>query len=318
VAAVLKHLAPPPEGGHVAILDPCCGKGAALRQLAVGLNCSPAGVYGIELHEGRGREAEELLAGCHVLPNTDFMATAISPFSFSLAWVNPPFDDELGGGGRVERQFLQRATELLKPGGILCLVAPENVVRGYDMVYHLTQWYDRVGVLDFPVEHRKFRESVCMGVKRQQPQSGTGYQTLDRIEHEACTTYQIPSGHGPRRCVKANYTQQELGLALAQSPLRKLLEVQAEGQMAPPPLELGTGHTAMLVASGCLDGLIEPPGEPPIVIAGHARKVDYLQDTEEVENEDGSTTTKQVFSQKICLEVAVLEADGKITRFSQE
>src|SRR5262249_19523553 len=137
VAAVLKRLAPPPEGGRFAILDPCCGKGAALKQLADALGCPPAGVYGVELHAGRGQEAEQLLAGCRVLTRTDFMATAISPFSFSLAWVNPPFDDELGGGGRVERQFLQRATELLKPGGILCLVAPENVVRGYDVVYHM-------------------------------------------------------------------------------------------------------------------------------------------------------------------------------------
>jgi hypothetical protein len=48
--------------------------------------------------------------------------------------LNPPFDDEFGGGGREEVKFVRQAMDLLVPAGILVLVCPVNQVYGsYEM-----------------------------------------------------------------------------------------------------------------------------------------------------------------------------------------
>jgi len=41
-----------------------------------------------------------------------FEATRITRHSFSLVYLNPPFDDEFGGGGRAETRFVGQAAEL--------------------------------------------------------------------------------------------------------------------------------------------------------------------------------------------------------------
>lgn len=47
-----------PEGVTTNLLDPCCGCGKALRQLAQGNNCY---AYGVELDESRAEEAQTRL-----------------------------------------------------------------------------------------------------------------------------------------------------------------------------------------------------------------------------------------------------------------
>ena len=52
ISAILTHLVPPADG-PVSLIDPCCGEGAALAQLAAGLGATH--VYGVELDENRVR-----------------------------------------------------------------------------------------------------------------------------------------------------------------------------------------------------------------------------------------------------------------------
>ena len=106
----------------------------------------------------------------------------VSYGAFSLQFLNPPFDDEFGGGQRTEVEFLRQATPWLKPGGVLCFVCPERVVLGYnadlrfggepysDAADFLKTYYDQVTVLKkFPEEVRKFKEVVVLAVKRKEP-----------------------------------------------------------------------------------------------------------------------------------------------------
>jgi hypothetical protein len=74
----------------------------------------------------------------------------------------------------------------------------------------------------------------------------------------------------------------------------------------------------LLLAAGHLDGVVRPQGEPPHVIRGTAHKVTYTASVEEIENKDGSVTTKTVQSEKIVLTVRTAEQDGTITTLSQE
>lgn len=59
--AALVRPARPTQRQVVRLLDPCCGTGAALRQLADAVGGE---TYGIEIEGERAQEARQTLAGC--------------------------------------------------------------------------------------------------------------------------------------------------------------------------------------------------------------------------------------------------------------
>ena len=83
------------------LLEPCCGEGMALGSLLEATKILPRNAYAIEIDEGRSATAQDRLSEARILGNTDFLGTTISPRSFSLVWLNPPFDHEFGGGERA-------------------------------------------------------------------------------------------------------------------------------------------------------------------------------------------------------------------------
>ena len=72
--------------GLIRILDPCAGEGTAIKAIGDHLK---AETYGIELDLERGGRAKDILTKCIV---TDYQNTRISHSSFSLLWLNPPYD----------------------------------------------------------------------------------------------------------------------------------------------------------------------------------------------------------------------------------
>ena len=83
-----------------------------------------------------------------------------------------------------------------------------------------------------------------------------------------------------------------------------------------PPLELGTGHVALLLASGHLDGLVCPPDEPPHVVRGCALKNTHVTDVQ-VSETDGQTKTVTTLSERIDLVIRAVGPDGVIHTLSQ-
>ena len=78
------------------ILDPCCGAGEALAQLAERMdapNAIPIETYGVELHRDRAEEAEKLLGRALA---SDLFATSIANGAFGLLLLNPPLRLRLG------------------------------------------------------------------------------------------------------------------------------------------------------------------------------------------------------------------------------
>ena len=97
------------------LFDPCCGKGDAVKALGNSLCIPPKNVYGSEMDEGRSAEAVGKLAEGRFFGPVDFLGSAASGLA-SIVYVNPPFDNELGGGGRVEWRFLMKSIECCIPG----------------------------------------------------------------------------------------------------------------------------------------------------------------------------------------------------------
>jgi hypothetical protein len=309
VSLAWQYLAPPDN--TFAMLDPCTGQGAAIRQIHQALG---GAVYAIELDEGRAADVKAALPDATILARASFFGVSCTPGSFSFVWCNPPFDDEIGGGYRTEHTFLVRATGWLKAGGILALVCPEHVAKRWDLEQYLGQWYDDLALLPFPDEHRAFHEVIVFGVKRTRPVQANRVSDWSPPQQ----VYQIPPGKGPRQFTKVDFTDAELARELLRSPLLKHLEPPPELAVPEPPLPLGTGHLALLLAVGHLNGVVRPEGEPPHVVRGTARKTQYVSAVEENQGADGSVTTKTTVSERIQLVVRILEADGTLTTLEQE
>jgi hypothetical protein len=323
VAEAMKYLRGPAfETGYA--LDPCAGKGEALAQLCRGLGLKP---YAIEPDEKRSEDCHRILTTDDlegkVLAPASFFGCAASHLSFSLAWVNPPFDDEVGGGMRTEHTFLQRATQWLRPGGVLCFVCPDHVAERWEVNDFLSQWYTRLATLPFPSEHRRFNEVIVFGIRRSKSIERHNEKAAEESERlplppDPAFPYDIPPGQPPKRFEKIELTESEIAAEFAASPLKKWMESPADPPLPQPPLPLATGHLALLLAAGHLDGVVRPQGEPPHVVRGTAHKVTYTASVEETENKDGSVTTKTIQSEKIVLTVRTAESDGTITTLSQE
>ena len=84
--------------------------------------------YGVELDAHRAEEARNVLD--YVIQGSAF-DTHAPVDSFSLLYLNPPYDFEVGEGKnqRMEKLFVEHFFRLLRPGGALVLVIP------FDRIY---------------------------------------------------------------------------------------------------------------------------------------------------------------------------------------
>lgn len=254
-----------------------------------------------------------------VLAPADIFGCRVSFGSFSFIWLNPPFDYSYGGQ-RVEEQFLWRATEWLMPGGVMALVCPEDVVEEHSGAReHLARHYEQIRVVPFPEAHRPFNEVIVFGHKRHRWDADrTGTQSSwDAAQSPNDFRYRIPTGTGPRRFEKTEPTEPELQRMLADSPLRSHLIAPPESPVPSPPLPLGIGHVALLLASGHLDGVVQPEGKLPHVVRGTSRKHSFVSDVADIENDDGSTTTRTTISERIDLVIRTVDCSGRIRTFSE-
>lgn len=317
LAMIAKRLRAP-EGKPFRIIDPCAGEGLALRQLGDALALPPALRYAVELDEGRAVKVRDNNPGANVLAPASTFGVSMPYGAMSFLYLNPPFDDELGGGQRTEAMFLQKCTPWLRTGGVLCLVCPRNVVAGTydrfatDTAEHLMSRYERIGMLEFPPDVRKYNEVVILAVKRKEPVK-TDRLRWEDLEAPQRFIYDIPnSGDRPIDFIKTEHTEMELRRMLAASPLRRMLETTKEKPLARPLMPVNDGHRAMLLAAGHLDGVVQPEKEPAHVVRGTAQKEQYIASEEETEGEDGAVNTKTVYAERVKLVVRVINAKGEL------
>ena len=272
--------------------------------------------FAIELDDGRAEALRAALPEARVLAPADFFGCRASFHSFSFVWLNPPFDFAYGGH-RMEDQFLRTATDWLLPGGVMALVCPEDVVDDYsDARRHFTTYYENCSIVPFPEGHRPFNEVVVFGHKRSRPEIGRqGYgreTSWESVVAPKDFRYRIPPGNGPRTFQKVEPTEAELRRMLAQSPLRSHLTAPPEDHPPSPPLALGVGHVALLLAGGHLDGVVESAGRRPQVVRGTSRKRAFVSEVTDTTNPDGSVTTRTTVSERIDLMVRTVDLSGTI------
>jgi hypothetical protein len=360
VAGILRHLKipdPPPESpsrvGDINILDPCAGEARALVQLAEGLGVSKGHAFAVELNARRAAVIAESHPEVRLLGPCSFEATRITRQSLSAVFLNPPFDDEFGGGGREEVTFLRRSVALLVPGGILVLVCPVGQVYGrWEMCDLIDTWFEDIELFLFPDEHRRFNECVVFGRRRKAALPEAQVRTqgvltvrdvrycsaapIDRLARLGepqfrrwdggwpdpasrkadLDVWELPPSSGPKRFQKTAMTEEELESELARSPLYESLRRRVLSPLKRPPLSLNKGHTSLLLLTGMLDGYV--PSDPPHVVRGYTGKAEKLHRTEQYETPSGDTVHKQVFSESPMPIVRAVWPDGTIRTFSDQ
>lgn len=300
----------------VRLLDPCCGPGDALRQLADSMDRHvTVETYGVELHAERAQEAAEQLD--HAL-SSDLFRCSIANRTFNLLWLNPPYDWDREDK-RVEQAFLTHCSRYLEPDGVLVYIIPRNQLP--TSARFLTTNYRRVRAWAFPEpEVEQFDQVVVLGVRKPQPRPDAramrdltaSIDHLPSLSHNLTPEYDIGmSAPGP---VMFTTRVIDFSKAVAEAHTRGLWTQDeiTEAFWSPtdatarPLMPLRKGHLAMLVAAGFLDNLELETPESRVLVKGQTKK-------EMVLVEEGET--HDVYREQLRTSVVTLDLDsGRIER----
>ena len=300
------------------ILDPCCGAGEAVAQLAEGLRLSsraPVETFGVELHRDRAEEAAELLDHSLV---SDLFQTSIANGVFSILFLNPPYDFDQEKR-RVEHAFLTHCTRYLKEDGLLVFIVPRS--RLAVSARYLASHYGRIRCWAFPHPEREaFDQVVLIGRRKPEPSPDTPAeaQILEWATGEAAALYRHDH---PVYTAPATRAGDVLFTTRTVDPVAAALEARKSGlwtstevtdslwpAQAPrtrPLMPLRRGHMAMLVAAGFLDNLkLEADGRRILVKGRTSKEMVLAEETEETE----------VYRERLKTTVVALDLDdGSVT-----
>ena len=300
-------------------IDPCAGTGAALIQLTE--NASVVS-YGVELDAERARLAKD--AGIHTLHANLFDVQARVE-SFSLLYLNPPYDSEVAsfGNKRMEFLFLQRTVRWLINGGVLVMVVPHG--RLQDCVPLLAETFTRFQVLRLTEpESDRFDQVVLLAVRSRI--SAAAYEanrqklmeTIWRnplpllVGNEA--PYDVPPSP-PTELIHRGLPLDELeDLAITSSAWKKtrpFLLPKEESAVGRPITPLHGGHVGLLCTAGLLNGVFGTDQDRHIA---RWRTVKYVTTFEE--KVDGFTEVHK--RERFSNELALVYADGRTLVLTDE
>lgn len=311
------------------VLDPCAGTGAALRALTDG---SAARQHGVELDSYRAEEARKVLD--EVIQGNVFDAHAPVE-SFSMVYLNPPYDFEIGEGKnqRMERLFLEHVGRWVRPGGVLVMVIPFD--RIYDCRAILTtQYKDKAIYRLTESEAVAYKQAVVFGVRRTRQERDRmndhsvhqgnwklneltrRYEQIPALSDPPERTYPIPPGppaHLEYRGLPLDTIEDLLDSSPAWRQAQRITHAPKTEFSGRPLTPLHKGHVGLLCTSGLLNGVFGSGSERHVAHWESVKVVDRVEE----DGEDGNTTVireKERFSQRLTL----LYQDGRIALLSEQ
>ena len=303
-----------PEGVTTNLLDPCCGCGKALRQLADGNNCY---TYGMELDEHRAEEAQTRL---HRVGFGSFFHSQISREAFHVLFLNPPYLSVLTEGGsrvRSEKQFLVQSIRTLMLGGLLIYIVPYYRLTP-DICKILAENFSDLSVWKFTDgEFARFHQAVVLGLRRKPAEDDEmaerlGAQTLVP-EKIPCVTeleenrYVLPAVTKNVEVFRGErFNEKELERQLTRSgSFTRLLHAKSalDSTEKHPLLPLSIGQIGLIGGSGMINGLIEC--DTPHIIKGRIVKVKNTEREEQFDQRGNHTGAEvhEVVSNKMIFNV---------------
>jgi len=271
-----------PEGVTTNLLDPCCGCGKALRQIAQGNNCY---AYGVELDESRAEEAQTRL---HRVGFGSYFYSRISHEAFHLLFLNPPYLsvlNESGGRARHEKKFLIESLHHLAYGGLLIYVIPYYRLT-LDICRILCDNFDDLTVWRFTDgEFKKFKQVAVLGIRKRRDMEPSDAFWLEQYTVDPAAIPSLTELPEDRYVLPAQplevstfkgekFNQKELEQQLRRSAsFTEMMSRRSEldDGAKRPLLPLSISQIGLVGGSGMINGLIEC--EFPHIIKGRIVKV---------------------------------------------
>jgi len=248
---------------NVSVLDPCAGTGAALLQLTGEAKVER---HAVELDAQRARAAKG--SGISTIHGNLFDVQARSG-SFSLLYLNPPYDSEVAsfGNKRMEVLFLQKTFRWLAIGGVLVMVVPHGQLQACaDLLAEAFTGFQVLRLTD--PESERFDQVVLMAFRSRV--KGAEYernreQLISAIWNKAMPTltgdeapYPVPPT-GPavleHRGLPFDEVEDLILLSSAWAKVRPYLLPREEASVGRPITPLHGGHVGLLCTAGLLNGV---------------------------------------------------------------
>jgi Uncharacterised methyltransferase family (DUF6094) len=322
---------PPAEGEKIrnllqfspepaSVIDPCVGTGAALLQISQGGNCR---LYGIELDSARAATAAA--AGITTIQGSMF-DTQSKVERFSLLYLNPPYDSEIGAlsNRRMEELFLEHTFRWLRVGGVLVFVIPfERLGTCVDVLAaHFTDV--RPYLLSDP-ESQRFGQIVIFATRKRV--TGSTIRSSRQALINYCKGYvdmpmlvgdEAPYAVPPSPGATLTYTGLPLD-AIEDLLPRSYAYQQAVQQFFLPaatvsngrPLTpLHAGHVGLLCTAGLMNGVFGEGSDRHLV---RWRSTKNVTTTEEIETneETGESIFLKRHTERFSNDVTLLFEDGR-------
>jgi predicted RNA methylase len=312
---------------ETSVLDPCAGTGAALAAIAAGTGIRR---YAVELDAYRAAEAR---AYAHEVVQGSAFDCHAPVESFSVLYLNPPYDFEVGEGKnqRMEQRFLEHCYRWLKPSGVLMLIFP------FDQIYVCrdiltTHFRDKAIYRLTSPESVRYKQAVVFGIRRtrQERQKLTDYYveqarhklwTLTRRYEEISPLPDVPDrifsvpGSAPTKLEHRGLPLDLIEDLLVHSPasleVRRITHADKADPIGWPLTPLHKGHVGLLCTSGLLNGVFGEGDDRHVAYWEAVKVTDRLEE----ENEEGATVIreKERFSQRLTL----LYRDGRFALLSE-
>ncbi len=289
-----------PEPSKTMILDPCAGTGEALLLLGRALGVTR--LFANELDESRAEEcrANGLTTAC----GDGVFELKTPERSFSLILLNPPYDQE-SGEGRTEMKFLH-TLRFLRKDGILVYIVPLEVLKRKEFSEKLPVLLKDIIVCRFPDQDFKaFGQAVLFGRKC----TGKLQEETARYHHYINNPLVIGDGQRP----SGSYT---VPPAIASSPFyfysqnldphtvrhllrhpqaKKALEhgiAQDVSRTVSTLMPLRSGHQAVILATGIMDGVYRAENGNLWIVAGATGIAEHVT----TEHDEDKTVTRTRFT----------------------
>jgi len=298
-----------------AALDPCIGDGVAFTAITADPDVLR---YGIEIDAYRAEQARERVA---VVIQGNALETHGSIESFSLLYLNPPYDWELscGKNRRMEEVFLSHTWRWLKAGGILVLVIPgEHIadcsqilaaqfrdVRVYRLGDPACVRYQQVVVLAVRRnrrERQRLQDSDITRARLQYASFARNPETLLVLPSDSDTRYSVPES-GPvqlsHRGLPLDEIEDLLPRSAAYRQAGRILFAEPANISGRPLTPLHSGHIGLLAVSGMLNGIFGAGEERHLATWQSVKAVSCS--TEEEDNGTIIQREKEYFTNELTL-----------------
>jgi hypothetical protein len=253
--------------GPATVIDPCVGQGTALHLVA---SDAPIRRYGVELDAERARIANS--KGIGTIQGNTFDAIA-EPESFSLLYLNPPYDSEIGSihNRRMEAVFLEHTYRWLRMDGVLIFVIPFE--RLHDCTGILSSHFASLNVFRMTdPDSVHYRQIAVFGVRREVRGSAVennrrqlhslgrygSFLEVAELQPCACAPYSVPPSAEATlsyRGLPYDILEDLLPLSGAWRQAAPLLMPHDDVATGRPITPLHGGHVGLLCTAGLLNGI---------------------------------------------------------------